>query len=49
MTMEPSKISIVAISYNQGKLLEKTIQSVVSQNYPEIEYIVVDAGSREAA
>ena len=39
------RISIVTISYNQGRFLEECIQSVLQQAYPDIEYIVVDPGS----
>ncbi len=39
------KVSIVTISYNQVKFLKKCIDSVINQNYKNIEYIIVDAGS----
>jgi glycosyltransferase involved in cell wall biosynthesis len=41
------KVSIVTICLNSEKTIEDTIRSVVSQTYPEIEYVVVDGGSKD--
>lgn len=36
------KISIVTPSYNQGQFIEEAIQSIIAQNYPNFEHIIVD-------
>jgi len=41
------KISIITIAYNSGKSIGDAINSVVSQTYPDIEYIIVDGKSKD--
>ena len=46
MTNYP-KVSIITVVYNGIEFLEETIKSVIAQTYPNIEYIIVDGGSKD--
>jgi len=41
------KVSIITVSFNSAKTIADTIESVLSQDYPEIEYIIVDGNSSD--
>lgn len=42
------KVSIVTVVYNGEQYIEDCIQSVLAQNYPDIEYVVIDGGSKDS-
>lgn len=47
MSLSLPKITIVTPSFNQGRFIEQTITSIIDQQYPSCEYIVMDGGSTD--
>lgn len=45
--MSGLKVSIVTCSFQQGRFLDATMRSVLDQGYPNLEYIVIDGGSKD--
>lgn len=44
---KPVKISIITVCFNSAQTIQETLQSVASQDYPHVEYIIIDGGSRD--
>jgi cellulose synthase/poly-beta-1,6-N-acetylglucosamine synthase-like glycosyltransferase len=42
------RITIITPSYNQGSYIEETLRSILLQNYPNLQYIVMDGGSNDS-
>ena len=47
MNCTHTTFSIITVTYNAGKVLEDTIQSVISQTHRNVEYIIVDGASKD--
>lgn len=45
--MKQPKFSIITITYNAEKTLEPTIRSIIEQDYPNIEYLIIDGASKD--
>lgn len=49
MSEIPPRVTVITPSYNQARFLESTIRSVIEQDYPSIEHIVIDGDSRDGS
>ena len=49
MNKQQPLVSIITIVFNGGKHLQQTIESVLGQSYSNIEYIIIDGGSKDSS